>query len=98
MSLKFECDPDKARNNLDKHGVPFEYAILVFSDAERIERHDGRADYGEDRYLTIGLVSDRELVVIYTMRTETIRLISARKADRHEQIEYWKNRSPHPRP
>lgn len=92
MSLKFEWDPDKARTNLDKHGVPFEFAIHVFSDPERIERHDSRTDYGEDRYLTIGLVTDRELVVIYTMRSETIRLISARKADRHEQLYYWKNR------
>jgi uncharacterized DUF497 family protein len=92
MSISFECDPHKARANLEKHGVPFEYAVHVFSDPERLERHDGRTDYGEDRYLTIGLVEDRELVVVYTMRNETVRLISARKADRHEQLDYWKGR------
>lgn len=92
MRLEFEWDEAKARINLTRHKVSFEFATSVFLDPNRIERQDGREDYGEDRYLTIGLASDQELVVIYTHRYENIRLISARKASRHEQAEYWKDR------
>jgi hypothetical protein len=91
MSLNFEWDPDKARANLDKHGVPFDEALAVFLDANRLESYDGREDYGEDRFITIGLVEDFELAVAYTLRGDTIRIISARKATRHEQHDYWKN-------
>lgn len=91
MSLNFEWDPDKARTNLDKHGVPFDEALAVFLDANRLESYDGREDYGEDRFITIGLVEDFELAVAYTLRGDTIRIISARKATRHEQHDYWKN-------
>jgi uncharacterized DUF497 family protein len=72
--------------------VPFALASRVFYDPARIDRYDGREDYGEDRFLTIGLVGTVIVVVTYTMRGETVRLISARKAERHEQPDYWKNR------
>ena len=45
--MKFEWDPDKAAVNLDKHGVSFEDASLVFLDPDRIETYDGRARYRE---------------------------------------------------
>lgn len=92
MNLNFEWDDEKAAANLTKHGVPFEEALPVFLDVHRLDRYDGREDYGEDRFLTIGLVEDFELVVAYTLRGDTIRIISARKATRHEQRDYWKNR------
>jgi uncharacterized protein len=93
MSLSFEWNDEKAASNLTKHGVSFELAARVFLDMERMERHDGRDDYGgEDRFITVGLVGDVELTVAYTMRGDTIRLISARRSERHEQDEYWKNR------
>ncbi len=92
MTLSFEWDDEKATSNLTKHGVPFTLAARVFYDHERLDRYDGREDYGEDRFLTIGLVGDVELVVTYTVRGDAIRLISARKAERHEQRDYWKNR------
>ena len=92
MELSFEWDENKAAANLTKHGVRFELAAHVFHDPLRLERHDGRQDYGEDRFLTIGLVGDKELAVTYTLRDEVIRIISAREADHHERREYWKNR------
>ena len=92
MSLRFEWNDDKAVSNLTKHGVSFELAARVFLDLGRIDRYDGRDDYGEDRFLTVGLVGDVELTVAYTMRDDTIRIISARRSERHEQNEYWKNR------
>jgi len=92
MDLNFEWDDEKATSNLNKHGVSFALATRVFRDPARIERHDNRENHGEDRFLTVGLVGDMELVVIYTLRDETVRLISARQAERHEQHDYWKNR------
>lgn len=92
MVLSFEWDDEKAAANLIKHRVAFEDAVLAFYDLHRLDRYDGREDYGEDRFLTIGLADDFELTVTYTLRGDTIRIISARKATRYEQRDYWKNR------
>ena len=92
MTLRFEWDDKKAASNLAKHGVSFPLAARIFYDPERLERYDNRKDYGEDRFVTIGLVGNMELAVAYTMRGDTIHLISARQAERHEQHHYWKNR------
>ena len=91
--MKFEWDPAKARSNLRKHRVGFEEAARVFLDPNRIETFDGQNDYGEDRWKTVGLVEPALLAVVYTIRSaddETIRLISARKADSYEQTQYRK--------
>jgi uncharacterized DUF497 family protein len=88
-AMRLEWDADKAALNLQKHGVAFEDAELVFYDFGRIERYDGREDYGEDRWVTIGFAYSMLLSVAYTVRDdETTRLISARKADSHEQNQY----------
>ena len=92
MTLSFEWDDEKAASNLTKHHVAFEDAVMVFYDPHHIDRYDGREDYGEDRFLTIALVDTAELAVAYTVRDDTIRLISARKAERHERHDYWENR------
>ena len=63
----------------------------MFLDPNRIETFDGREAYGEDRWKTVGLVSLALLAVVYTVRekdSETIRLISARKADAYERTQY----------
>lgn len=92
MTLVFEWDAEKAAANRIKHGISFELAAHVFYDPSRIDRYDDRENYGEERFLTIGLVGQMALIVAYTMRGDTIRIISARKADRHEQGIYWENR------
>ena len=87
--MELEWDADKAALNLQKHGVAFEDAELVFYDFGRIERYDGREDYGEDRWVTVGFAYSVLLAVAYTVRDkEIIRIISARKADTYEQNEY----------
>jgi uncharacterized protein len=87
--MKLEWDADKEAINLQKHGIHFEDAARVFLDLERIEEYDGRNDYGEDRWKTIGLAGWAMLFVIYTVREgETIRIISARKAVPNEQKKY----------
>jgi uncharacterized DUF497 family protein len=87
--MNLEWDAEKAALNLKNHGVAFEDAALVFYDHGRIETYDGREDYSEDRWATIGLVALSVLYVVYTVREEeTIRVISARKAVPYEQKQY----------
>jgi len=87
--MELEWDTDKATLNLQKHGVAFEDAELVFYDFGRIERYDGREDYGEDRWVTVGFAYLVLLAVAYTVRNkEIIRIICARKADIYEQNQY----------
>jgi len=89
--MEFEWDIKKAQANQRKHGVCFEDAAQVFLDPNRMETFDGREAYGEDRWKTVGLVSVALLAVVYTVRNkdgDTIRLISARKADAYERTQY----------
>jgi uncharacterized DUF497 family protein len=88
--MEFEWDEEKATLNERKHGVPFPFATRVFLDENRLEWIDTRRHYGEPRWITIGLIESVEIAVAYTVRGETIRLISARKAERHEREDYWK--------
>jgi hypothetical protein len=88
--MRFEWDDLKAALNLAKHGVPFEYATRVFLDRKRVDFEDTRQHYGEQRRVTLGVVDDRLHAVTYTLRQESIRLISARKANAREQRRYEK--------
>lgn len=88
--MNFEWDAEKARTNLKKHGVRFEIAAGVFLDPARITAIDNRFDYGEERDITLGRTHDGILVVVTTERDEgqTIRIISARKANKRERRRY----------
>ncbi len=90
--MQFEWNYTKDLSNQRKHGISFELASLVFFDPQRIERYDGRENYGEDRWITIGLVNPVLLYVVYTLRgedDEIIRVISARKANENERRAYY---------
>lgn len=89
----FHWDDAKAAANYIKHGVPFEAARGVFKDPFAIEQMDDRKDYGEDRFILIGMAANRLLVVVYTMRGEAVRVISARGAEPYEQREYHEQNS-----
>ena len=90
---KFEWDPNKAASNRAKHGISFEEAKGVFRDTFATEELDSREDYGEARYVVIGMARNKLLFVIYTERGEKIRIISARKADNDEQNEYYRQKA-----
>jgi uncharacterized DUF497 family protein len=92
--MDIEWDAQKAAENLRKHGVGFPEAIRIFHDPHRIEREDTRMPYGETRMQVIGLVSVRVLVVIYTLRADRIRIISARKANQRERRAYDTSKAP----
>ena len=87
--MEFEWDDAKSDACFADRGFDFAYVAHAFLDNDRIVGLDRRWDYGEDRYRLLGVVEDRVFVVIY--RGSTIRIISARKANRREVREYEQN-------
>lgn len=91
--MRFEWDDQKARENLQKHGVTFGEATEVFYDPFALEEFDVEHSVDDWRFVIIGLSSRRLLYVIYAERTaDTIRIISARRADKSEQVTYEQRR------
>ncbi|NOT55600.1 MAG: BrnT family toxin [Deltaproteobacteria bacterium] len=91
MSLIFEWDDDKAARNIRDHdGVTFEQAAVAFRDPFAVEWIDDREDYGEERSIVLGMIGGQLLTVVYTERGEHIRIISARRATRHEYHHYFR--------
>ena len=94
MKLEFEWHAAKAEANLQIHGVSFELAKTVFKDPFAVELLDDREDYGEERFVIIGMAEGRVLLfVAYTEREERIRIISARRATQDEQDDYFRQNS-----
>jgi uncharacterized DUF497 family protein len=78
MSIKFEWDTGKARQNLEKHQVDFSEASTVLADTLSITIPDPDHSADEERWITMGLSNrHRLLVVVHTEQEETIRIISA---------------------
>lgn len=94
MALEFEWDEDKAAANWLAHGLAFQEAIQAFSDPFAVEHIDEREDYGEERINLIGMCAGVLVHVTYTERGERIRIISARRAERHEQDDYYRENAP----
>ncbi|MDH5730612.1 MAG: BrnT family toxin [Gammaproteobacteria bacterium] len=91
--MLFDWDQNKNEKNIRDHKVDFIDAALIWDDPLRQERVDGRENYDEARYQTIGRVSFGVLLVVYTDRytedgEEVARIISARKATKQERREY----------
>ena len=89
MNINFEWDETKRQTNIRKHGIDFVDTPLVF-DGVTVTIEDTRYDYGEPRFLTLGLLKSHVIVVAHTERGESIRIISARKATKHESELYFK--------
>ncbi|MEP7356411.1 MAG: BrnT family toxin [Anaerolineales bacterium] len=88
--MYFDWDAQKNEINLRKHGLDFSDAWEVFTEPMLVALDD-REDYGEDRYIGIGMLRSRAVVVLYTERDDdTIRIISLRKALTHERKQYEK--------
>jgi len=89
MSIKFEWDLRKARQNLRKHGIGFDEATTVLADTLSVTIPDPDHSDDEERSVTMGLSNrHRLLIVVHTEEEETIRIISARTADRLERRKY----------
>ena len=89
--MRFDWDEAKRHENITKHGIDFVDIPEVF-DGPMLVRLDTRRDYGEDRWIGMGLLSTMVAVVIYVEweDEETIRIISARRATRHESRDFHK--------
>ena len=88
--FEFEWDEAKNNINLERHGIDFHRASLIFKSAV-YEQVDDRFDYGEVRIVALGLVGLSVFRVVFTESTAgVIRIISAQKAERHEREIYYR--------
>jgi uncharacterized protein len=86
--MRVEWDERKNQANIQKHGLDFSDAGEIFS-MPMLVALDDREDYGEDRWIGIGLLKTCVVVIVYVERDQdTLRIISLRKALSHERAEY----------
>ena len=90
--MRYEYNQNKKAANLKKHGLDFDDAKLVFESAQIVTFEDSRYDYGEVRYITLGLLNGDVVMLVTTETNTTVRIISMRKAEKHEQTIYYENR------
>ena len=89
--LRFDWDEAKAASNLVKHGVSFEEAATVFGDPLALTLDDPDYSADEPRLLTFGVSNRRRVLLVVNMeRGRMLRIISARKATKHERSIYEK--------
>ena len=86
-TLSVAFDPVKRRETLTRRGLDMARAAEVF-EGHTLTVEDDRRDYGEERYITIGFLDQRMVVVVWTARNRTRRVISMRKANEREQAHY----------
>jgi uncharacterized DUF497 family protein len=84
---KITYDPAKRAKALKERGLDFEEAGLVFA-GPTYSAQDDRRDYGEFRYITVGLLRGRMVVLVWTPRYEARHIISFRKANDREEKKY----------
>ena len=91
--VRFIWDEKKNRDNLKKHGVDFNDAARAWFDPDRLDFFDGKHSLDDVRWIFLGAVAG---IVLYVVETEpdedTVRIISARRALKHEQEVYYANR------
>jgi uncharacterized DUF497 family protein len=91
--VRYSFDPAKQASNLKKHGFDFADAQRVIESGKTVTFEDRRFDYCEERYVTLGPLGDTLVVVVTAETEDRIRILSMRKADRHEQAIYRENLS-----
>ena len=89
---KFDFDPIKNARNLAKHGISFTAASLAFNDSNALISFDELPSDTEDRFTLLATVGSHILFIVYTMRGEVIRLISATPATKRERERYYERR------
>jgi uncharacterized DUF497 family protein len=92
--VKFIWDEKKNLANLKKHGVDFNDAVRAWYDPDRLDFFDNEHSFNETRWTFLGSMAGIVLFVVETEpNEETVRIISARRASKHEQETYYANRS-----
>jgi uncharacterized protein len=87
--MEFDWDEAKRKLNLRNHGIDF-FGIEELFDGETVTILDDRFDYGEQRFVTFGMLDGRVVAVAHTETEELIRIISVRKATGNEEKSYYK--------
>ncbi len=90
--MEYQWDETKRLTNLRKHGIDFADVPAVF-DGNILTVEDERLDYGEQCFVTFGLLKGRVIAVVHTKREDHTRIISARKATKYEQRTYFEQLS-----
>ena len=88
IHVNFEWDDTKRKLNIKKHGIDFINAQIVF-DSYTLTIEDDRFNYGEERFVTFGLLEGRVVVIVHTENDDSIRIISIRRATRYEEKAYF---------
>lgn len=92
MSLEFEWDRTKAKDNWRRHGVTFAEASTVFGDGLAAIFADEAHSIGEQREIIVGHSEQRRLLLVtFVERGDSIRIISARRARKRERRDYEEN-------
>ena len=86
--MEFEWDEDKRLANINNHGIDFIDVLEVF-DGDIVTIEDDRYSYGEQRFVTFGLLQGRVVAVVHTDRGKFVRIISIRKATKNEYRTYF---------
>ena len=87
--MEFDWDEAKRKVNLRDHGIDFICIEEVF-EGETVTILDDRFDYGEERFVTFGILEGRIVTIAHTETDEMIRIISVRKATKNEEKSYYK--------
>ena len=87
--MTIQYDEGKNKTNIRKHGISFITPSIAFDDQNAVVIYDDFHSGSEERYNLIGAVGDHILFIVYAMRGEAIRLISARPATRREKETYY---------
>ena len=90
--MQFEWDATKSNACFAERGFDFAYVASAFADPNRMILRDERFDYGEERFQLIGRLQNRVYIVVYTLRRNVVRIISARKANLRE-VKRYENRA-----
>lgn len=89
--MRFHFDPAKRKSNLKKNGYDLADAQTVIESGSTVTFEDDRFDYDELRFVTLGLFDGDVVVIVSAETDEDVRVISMRRADRHEQEIYFEN-------
>ncbi len=85
---EFDWDENKRLLNARNHAIDFKEVTAIFG-GDIVTVEDNRFDYGEQRFITLGLLKSRVIAVVHTERGMITRIISARKATKYERITYF---------
>ena len=91
LDMDFDWDTDKAKSNISKHGISFLEAMTAFGDINAVIKDDDEHSDNEDRFILLGVSKNSNLLMVchcYRDNDNVIRLISARKANKHEENDY----------